>query len=623
MDFQQETTMSFVIKNTFLELEDREADKGRSGKYRSSSVPRSWRSPCCSAGQKNAKWPSPSNKSDLSDDTTSTTEGESCSEQDSPESARMASPKSFQSPTSPAQSAGRGEVEDDDNEDAKSFASCCSDFGEPAAPILGEEEDDLLEYKGLPAEPLPMQGTTPLSGDDGDEEPCGIRTPATMPWADTPSRPSSPEPSFWQLSPPPLPTFQALPPTAYATDSGDGDDEDCEERERAMKLAAVAASIHTKLSGWHAEPEDAVTVTVTPTELAETSPPEEENSVAATMKTLRRKLPQLPPVASDASKRLNALDLCVAAPVKSTAGADPKMAPARMLLAEKAEKMAEAARKLAEEKKAKAAAAAAKEQQQLAATVQEQNQQPEMASLQAPLGFVPIANQRSAWADTVDMEEMAAMETTHYGLEYNCMSKEEPVVAKAEKKVALNLCLCLPEEEQAPAVPPPRVPLTKLKTVSKPFTPVLSLLQEASAVVAAARQAILQSPQVLWAEVQEGTLGSTTTISAQVAKGPCPIENEALQATALAAAKSAFLDAASASSCCYVMGYLVEPFKDLDPENSNFEAGFVLKLGFVPASAEETACWDTFEKGFCRRHSTCRWCHPQDTDVLHVVVQLM
>mmetsp|Transcript_4549 Transcript_4549/g.9369 ORF Transcript_4549/g.9369 Transcript_4549/m.9369 type:complete len:474 (+) Transcript_4549:181-1602(+) len=169
----------------------------------------------------------------------------------------------------------------------------------------------------------------------------------------------------------------------------------------------------------------------------------------------------------------------------------------------------------------------------------------------------------------------------------------------------LSLSLHIPEEKLAAPTP--------LKVGARAFTPVSSLLGEVSSVVYAARYAMLQCSDVLNVEVTEGGIGGTTTLIVDMNEGTW--KSLALLST-FEVAKSAILEAAENSSSTYVIGYLTDPFGDLGGE------GFCCALGFVPAVCEATACWDTFQKGFCPRRSTCRWCHPGDGDLAQVRVML-
>jgi hypothetical protein len=208
------------------------------------------------------------------------------------------------------------------------------------------------------------------------------------------------------------------------------------------------------------------------------------------------------------------------------------------------------------------------------------------------------------------------------------------------EKVSLNLCEALPPDRlksdakpfepigsqvmKADAPPYEPVAMQTLKSEARPFTPfasqISSCMEEASGVVAAALMALLQSPHVLWADVQEGPLGGTTTLVAKISE-ECEAAIETVNAELLDLCKTELLRSAEVSSSVYILGYMAAPFKDLGPGDGH-RAGFKARLGFVPASMDQGVCWDAYGKGFCPRLATCRWCHPQDSDTLEVLCHL-
>lgn len=181
----------------------------------------------------------------------------------------------------------------------------------------------------------------------------------------------------------------------------------------------------------------------------------------------------------------------------------------------------------------------------------------------------------------------------------------------SRSKIPIQLCVLMPED--ALATPPVE---TKLKATAATFMPLSCGIGEAAMVIAAAQMALGVCPQVFGVERCDGTMGTITTLSAQVQDGPSPAA-EASQ-SALEAAKAALLATASLSQNVYVIGYLTEyPFEDFEDGT-----GFAASLGFVTRAQEDTACWDTFQKGFCPRRTTCRWCHPAQSDLVRVHVSL-
>lgn len=45
-------------------------------------------------------------------------------------------------------------------------------------------------------------------------------------------------------------------------------------------------------------------------------------------------------------------------------------------------------------------------------------------------------------------------------------------------------------------------------------------------------------------------------------------------------------------------------------------------IGCITPLQEHSACWDTYQKGFCPHRDTCRWCHPMPKDLMQLVVLL-
>lgn len=74
--------------------------------------------------------------------------------------------------------------------------------------------------------------------------------------------------------------------------------------------------------------------------------------------------------------------------------------------------------------------------------------------------------------------------------------------------------------------------------------------------------------------------------------------------TLISAAKEAILAAAAKSMCVYVIGYKQAPF-------AAAPQGFSATLGMM--TNEESACWDMYAKGFCKRCGQCQWQHPLHT----------
>merc|ERR1719181_1924368 len=82
--------------------------------------------------------------------------------------------------------------------------------------------------------------------------------------------------------------------------------------------------------------------------------------------------------------------------------------------------------------------------------------------------------------------------------------------------------------------------------------------------------------------------------------------------------KSSFLSSAEYSKDTYVLGYGARPFNNLD------QLSFSANIAHVPAAHRETACWDYYEKGFCRGYASkqCCWRHPADIDMMRIIVMI-
>mmetsp|Transcript_57608 Transcript_57608/g.149727 ORF Transcript_57608/g.149727 Transcript_57608/m.149727 type:complete len:139 (-) Transcript_57608:21-437(-) len=81
------------------------------------------------------------------------------------------------------------------------------------------------------------------------------------------------------------------------------------------------------------------------------------------------------------------------------------------------------------------------------------------------------------------------------------------------------------------------------------------------------------------------------------------------------ALKKTLLDASLSSENTYVLGYGAQPFKD---DAWDGGAGFVATLSYLPPSRASSACWDTYQHGYCPRRAKCWWSHPCDVDTHRV-----
>lgn len=157
---------------------------------------------------------------------------------------------------------------------------------------------------------------------------------------------------------------------------------------------------------------------------------------------------------------------------------------------------------------------------------------------------------------------------------------------------------------------------TKLNPQARLFQPVVPgtpVPQELAAVIGVTSEALRCSPCVHSVDVSGIAMGSTTTLTVRVEPGSlATLGSQRL----LSCAKEALLGAAARSQSTYVLGYLARPFKDLGT------TGFGAQVGFVTSAQEKVTCWDTYQRGFCPRRATCRWCHPLESDLIQIVVKL-
>jgi len=77
-------------------------------------------------------------------------------------------------------------------------------------------------------------------------------------------------------------------------------------------------------------------------------------------------------------------------------------------------------------------------------------------------------------------------------------------------------------------------------------------------------------------------------------------------------AKNALLEAAGKSEQIFILGSGVDAFFE------DSDLGFTATIGRVPVDCQHSICWDFWQKGFCQRLSTCRWCHPVSSELMDV-----
>lgn len=158
---------------------------------------------------------------------------------------------------------------------------------------------------------------------------------------------------------------------------------------------------------------------------------------------------------------------------------------------------------------------------------------------------------------------------------------------------------------------------TRLNPEARAFQPVTAPLpEEVSAVVGAVKAAMGSSAGIAGVKVVSPTQGQPLTIVAEMASIASKTQASYAAQEALSTAKAALLGAAAHSQSAYILGYTEQPFKEI------LDTGFRTTIGLVPEAHQDSACWDTYQKGYCPRRSTCRWSHPQDCDLTPIRVIL-
>lgn len=174
----------------------------------------------------------------------------------------------------------------------------------------------------------------------------------------------------------------------------------------------------------------------------------------------------------------------------------------------------------------------------------------------------------------------------------------------SDNKVTLSLdCMVSAASERVRA---------KLKTTAKPFKSLLkkTATSEVMTVVSSAVESLSKCDGILGVRVHDGGMGGTTMIVGKSAH----VEPDA--AWVFSKVKDALLLSAEQSENTYILGYGAQPWNNLD--NMSFSAN----IASVPAAHQDTACWETYEKGFCPRCASCRWDHPSDIDQVRVIVMI-
>jgi len=134
------------------------------------------------------------------------------------------------------------------------------------------------------------------------------------------------------------------------------------------------------------------------------------------------------------------------------------------------------------------------------------------------------------------------------------------------------------------------------------------LTNEMMDMISVAQASVLSCPHVLSVQIVKPVVHETRMTSIVVSYHPGKVWEHDVRTLA----KNAFLEAAEKSQQVFILGHGVEPFVD------ECQFGFTATIGSVPVDCQHAICWDFWQKGFCQRLSTCRWCHPVSSDLMDV-----
>jgi len=178
---------------------------------------------------------------------------------------------------------------------------------------------------------------------------------------------------------------------------------------------------------------------------------------------------------------------------------------------------------------------------------------------------------------------------------------DEDPEADDTSRVTLNLVNMVPTAAKARC---------KLRTQAKPFQSVMTPPAEVAALISSAVEVLSSGNDIINVQVNNGGMGGTTVII-----GESSSTNPDVSFT-FTLVKDALLNQSERSENSYILGYGAQPFTNLD------SLSFSANIGCLPDAQYNSACWDTYEKGFCPRCSTCRWYHPSKFDSMRVIVMI-
>lgn len=153
-----------------------------------------------------------------------------------------------------------------------------------------------------------------------------------------------------------------------------------------------------------------------------------------------------------------------------------------------------------------------------------------------------------------------------------------------------------------------RIHAPVFQPVAHPMQQTCPISNETMDMVSVAQASILSCPHVVSVQIVKPVLPETRATSIVVSFHPGKVWERDVRTLA----KNAFLEAAEKSQQVFILGYGVEPFVE------DRHDGFTATIGSVPVDRQHAICWDFWQKGFCQRLSTCRWCHPGSSDLMDV-----
>lgn len=135
-----------------------------------------------------------------------------------------------------------------------------------------------------------------------------------------------------------------------------------------------------------------------------------------------------------------------------------------------------------------------------------------------------------------------------------------------------------------------------------------ALSNEMFDMISGAQASVLSCPHVLSVQIVKPDSQQTGATTIMVSFHPGKVWAHDVRTLM----KNAFLEAAEKSEQVFILGYGAAPFSD------ESDVGFTATIASVPVDHQHAICWDFWQKGFCQRLSTCRWCHPVSSDLMDV-----